>query len=108
MSRTRRRHAFRRSAQGQSAINAVARGTFCKKLEAPTLDRCCRESACGLAGLSAGMAIGIFGDAGVRANAQQPKLFVDINLIPYLAVAPALYGLTVGIIMSFHARQSRE
>ncbi|KAI5438804.1 V-type proton ATPase subunit c4 [Lathyrus oleraceus] len=32
--------------------------------------------ACGLAGLSAGMAIGIVGDAGVRANAQQPKLFV--------------------------------
>lgn len=32
--------------------------------------------ACGLAGLGAGMAIGIVGDAGVRANAQQPKLFV--------------------------------
>merc|ERR1719174_2288987 len=29
----------------------------------------------GLAGLAAGMAIGIIGDAGVRANAQQPKLF---------------------------------
>ncbi|KAJ8493763.1 hypothetical protein OPV22_015484 [Ensete ventricosum] len=34
--------------------------------------------ACGLAGLSAGMAIGIVGDAGVRANAQQPKLFVGL------------------------------
>merc|ERR1711998_22372 len=32
---------------------------------------------CGLAGLSAGLAIGIVGDAGVRANARQPKLFVD-------------------------------
>ena len=32
--------------------------------------------ASGLAGLFAGMAIGIVGDAGVRANAQQPKLFV--------------------------------
>ncbi|KAG5239044.1 V-type proton ATPase proteolipid [Salix suchowensis] len=37
--------------------------------------------ACGLAGLSAGMAIGIVGDAGVRANAQQPKLFVGMILI---------------------------
>ncbi|KAL3633379.1 hypothetical protein CASFOL_022906 [Castilleja foliolosa] len=34
--------------------------------------------ACGLAGLAAGMAIGIVGDAGVRANAQQPKLFVGL------------------------------
>merc|ERR1712146_477939 len=31
---------------------------------------------CGMAGLSAGIAIGIVGDAGVRANARQPKLFV--------------------------------
>merc|ERR1711934_47586 len=30
----------------------------------------------GLAGLAAGMAIGIVGDAGVRAFAQQPRLFV--------------------------------
>ncbi|GMP46376.1 hypothetical protein CsSME_00029202 [Camellia sinensis var. sinensis] len=37
--------------------------------------------ACGLAGLSAGMAIGIVGNAGVRANAQQPKLFVGMILI---------------------------
>ncbi|KAM7470841.1 hypothetical protein LguiA_009024 [Lonicera macranthoides] len=40
--------------------------------------------ACGLAGLSAGMAIGIVGDAGVRANAQQPKLFVGMILISSL------------------------
>ncbi|KAL0861894.1 hypothetical protein Bca101_041012 [Brassica carinata] len=33
--------------------------------------------ACGLAGLSAVMAIGIVGDAGVRVNAQQPKFFVE-------------------------------
>merc|ERR1711966_579938 len=31
---------------------------------------------CGMAGLSAGIVIGIVGDAGVRANARQPKLFV--------------------------------
>ncbi|KAJ9560150.1 hypothetical protein OSB04_005310 [Centaurea solstitialis] len=49
--------------------------------------------ACGLAGLSAGMAIGIVGDAGVRANAQQPKLFVGMILILIFAEALALYGL---------------
>merc|ERR1711988_274042 len=32
-------------------------------------------------GLSAGIAIGIVGDAGVRANARQPKLFVGVILI---------------------------
>ncbi|XP_033141075.1 V-type proton ATPase 16 kDa proteolipid subunit [Brassica rapa] len=47
---------------------------------------------CGLAGLSAGMAIGIVGDAGVRiddaiANAQQPKLFVGMILILIFAEA---------------------
>merc|ERR1711939_728876 len=35
----------------------------------------------GYAGLSAGLAIGIVGDAGVRANARQPKLFVGVILI---------------------------
>ena len=32
----------------------------------------------GLAGLSAGFAIGIVGDAGVRGYAQQPRLFVGM------------------------------
>ncbi|URE27305.1 V-type proton ATPase 16 kDa proteolipid subunit c1 c3 c5 [Musa troglodytarum] len=59
--------------------------------------------ACGLAGLSAGMAIGIVGDAGVRANAQQPKLFVGMILILIFAEALALYGLIVGIILSSRA-----
>ena len=49
--------------------------------------------ACGLAGLAAGMAIGVVGDAGVRANAQQPKLFVGMILILIFAEALALYGL---------------
>nr|KJB40128.1 hypothetical protein B456_007G047900 [Gossypium raimondii] len=60
-----------------------------------------------LAGLSAGMAIGIVGDAGVRANAQQPKLFVGMILILIFAEALALYGLIVGIILSSRAGQSR-
>ncbi len=33
---------------------------------------------CGLSGLAAGMAIGIVGDAGVRAVGQQEKLFVGV------------------------------
>ena len=32
----------------------------------------------GLSGLAAGFAIGVVGDAGVRASAQQPKLFVGM------------------------------
>ena len=55
---------------------------------------------CGLSGLAAGMAIGIVGDAGVRANAQQPKLFTGMLLIFIFAEALALYGLIVGIILS--------
>lgn len=43
------------------------------------------------------MAIGIVGDAGVRATAQQPKLFVGMILILIFAEALALYGLIVGI-----------
>merc|ERR1712153_57963 len=50
---------------------------------------------CGLAGL----AIGIVGDAGVRANARQPKLFVGIILILIFAEALGLYGLIVALIL---------
>merc|ERR1712107_322507 len=50
--------------------------------------------ACGLSGLSAGMAIGVVGDSGVRANAQQPKLFVGMIIILIFAEALALYGLS--------------
>jgi len=63
--------------------------------------------ACGLAGLAAGMAIGIVGDAGVRANAQQPKLFVGMILILIFAEALALYGLIVGIILASKAGQQK-
>jgi V-type H+-transporting ATPase proteolipid subunit len=35
----------------------------------------------GLAGMAAGFAIGIVGDAGVRGTAQQPRLFVGMILI---------------------------
>merc|ERR1719321_2404387 len=51
----------------------------------------------GLSSLAAGLAIGIVGDAGVRANAQQPKLFVGLILILIFAEALGLYGLIVGL-----------
>ncbi|CAE8595107.1 unnamed protein product [Polarella glacialis] len=41
----------------------------------------------GMSSLAAGLAIGIVGDAGVRANAQQPRLFVGMILILIFAEA---------------------
>jgi len=55
---------------------------------------------CGLSSLAAGMAIGIVGDAGVRANAQQSKIFVGMILILIFAEALGLYGLIVALILS--------
>merc|ERR1711965_1088021 len=57
-------------------------------------------SCCGLAGSSAGVAIGIVGDAGVRCNARNPKLFVGVILILIFAEALGLYGLIVALILS--------
>eukprot|EP01088_Endostelium_zonatum_P019784 TRINITY_DN6_c0_g2_i1.p1 TRINITY_DN6_c0_g2~~TRINITY_DN6_c0_g2_i1.p1 ORF type:complete len:172 (-),score=34.45 TRINITY_DN6_c0_g2_i1:162-677(-) len=54
----------------------------------------------GLSGLAAGMAIGIVGDAGVRAVAQNQKLFVGMILILIFAEALGLYGLIVALILS--------
>mmetsp|Transcript_84952 Transcript_84952/g.147360 ORF Transcript_84952/g.147360 Transcript_84952/m.147360 type:complete len:179 (+) Transcript_84952:68-604(+) len=52
----------------------------------------------GLSALSSGMAIGVVGDAGVRAVAQQQKVFVGMLLILIFAEAIGLYGLIVGIV----------
>merc|ERR1712115_687482 len=54
----------------------------------------------GLASLGAGLAIGIVGDAGVRANAQQPRLFVGMMLVLIFAEALGLYGLIVGLVVA--------
>merc|ERR1712196_665512 len=54
----------------------------------------------GMSSLAAGMAIGIVGDAGVRANAQQSKLFVGMILILIFAEALGLYGLIVGLVVA--------
>merc|ERR1712000_736950 len=52
----------------------------------------------GLAGLAAGFAIGVVGDAGVR-TAQQPRLFVGMILILIFAEVLGLYGLIVAIYL---------
>lgn len=77
----------------------------------------------GLAGLAAGFAIGIVGDAGVRGTAQQPRLFVGMILILIFAevlgrlksmltsrpiyvadTVPGLYGLIVALLMNSKAQ----
>lgn len=57
--------------------------------------------ACGLSSLAAGLAIGVAGDAGVRAYAQTDAIFVGMILILIFAEAIGLYGLIVSIIMIF-------
>lgn len=46
---------------------------------------------CGLSCLAAGLAIGVVGDAGVRAVGQQPALFVGTILVLIFGEALALY-----------------
>merc|ERR1711990_107268 len=55
--------------------------------------------AVGLAGLASGMCIGIVGDSGVRAFAQQPRVYVTLILILIFAEALGLYGPIVAIVM---------
>lgn len=54
----------------------------------------------GLSAMCAGFAIGVVGDAGVRANAQQQKVFVGLILILIFAEALGLYGLIVGLVVA--------
>jgi len=56
--------------------------------------------ACGLSSLSAGLAIGVVGDSGVRANGQEPELFVPMVLILIFSEALGLYGLIIAIVLS--------
>ena len=51
-------------------------------------------------GLAAGIAIGIAGDAGVRAVAKQEKMYVGMVLVLIFAEALGLYGLIIGLIMA--------
>ena len=53
----------------------------------------------GLSALAAGFAIGIVGDAGVRAFAQQNRLFVAMVLILIFAEVLGLYGMIVALLL---------
>ncbi|KAJ4304103.1 H(+)-transporting V0 sector ATPase subunit c [Collariella sp. IMI 366227] len=55
--------------------------------------------AVGLCGLAAGFAIGVVGDAGVRASTQQPRLYIGMVLILIFAEVLGLYGVIVSILM---------
>uniref|UniRef100_A0A915JTN5 V-type proton ATPase proteolipid subunit n=1 Tax=Romanomermis culicivorax TaxID=13658 RepID=A0A915JTN5_ROMCU len=56
--------------------------------------------AVGVSGLSAGYAIGIVGDVGVRGTAHQPKLFIGMVLILIFAEVLGLYGLIVALLFA--------
>ena len=55
---------------------------------------------CGFSSLASGLAIGIAGEAGVKAYAQTDNVFVGMILMLIFAEAIGLYGLIVAIIMS--------
>lgn len=54
----------------------------------------------GLTALAAGLAIGVAGDASVKAVAKQPTLFVVMLIIMIFSEALALYGLIVALILA--------
>jgi len=53
---------------------------------------------CGLSGLASGLAIGVTGDAGVRAYAQTDGIFVGMIIMLIFAEAIGLYGMIIAII----------
>ncbi|KAI1190562.1 V-type ATPase [Nemania serpens] len=59
----------------------------------------------GLCGLAAGFAIGIVGDAGVRASTQQPRLYIGMVLILIFAEVLGLYGVVVCVLMLTKSKQ---
>lgn len=56
--------------------------------------------SCGLTGMAAGYAIGIVGDACVRAFVFESKIFVTMVLILIFAEVLGLYGLIVALILN--------
>ncbi|KAI1282459.1 V-type ATPase [Xylaria sp. FL0933] len=62
--------------------------------------------AVGLCGLAAGFAIGIVGDAGVRASTQQPRLYIGMVLILIFAEVLGLYGVVVCVLMLTRSKQN--
>lgn len=56
--------------------------------------------SCGMTGIGAGYAIGIVGDACVRAYVHEQRIFVGMVLILIFAEVLGLYGLIVALIMN--------
>ncbi|EIW70391.1 hypothetical protein TREMEDRAFT_43111, partial [Tremella mesenterica DSM 1558] len=56
--------------------------------------------SCGMTGLAAGYAIGIVGDACVRAYVYESRVFVSMVLILIFAEVIGLYGLIVALILN--------
>ena len=54
----------------------------------------------GGSGLAAGLAVGMAGDAGVRAVAQQNRMYVPLVLILIFSEAIGLYGTIVSILLT--------
>lgn len=50
--------------------------------------------------VGSGYAIGVVGDAGVRAVGQQPSIYVGMVLMLIFSEALALYGLIVAVVLS--------
>ena len=55
---------------------------------------------CGLSSLAAGLAIGVSGEAGVKAYAQTEGIYVGMILILIFGEAIGMYGLIIAIIMT--------
>lgn len=56
--------------------------------------------AAGLSSLAAGLAIGIVGDASVRAYGKQEKIFVAMILMLIFSEALGLFGLIIALLMN--------
>lgn len=56
---------------------------------------------CGLSSLASGLAIGVAGDAGVRAYAQTDGIFVGMIILLIFAEAIGLYGMIISIILMY-------
>ena len=54
---------------------------------------------CGFSGLASGLAIGVCGEAGVKAYAQTEGIYVGMIIMLIFAEAIGLYGLIIAIIM---------